>query len=56
MNMEQKEEHYEKLFELLKKHENSFSKREQQLLYISAQNYCAQQMNSGSKEYLKKTF
>ncbi len=56
MNVEQKEEHYQKLKAILSQYEHLFSKQEKQIFYANLQNYCAHQLNLGNTQYLQEQY
>lgn len=48
--------HYRRLLELLETHADEFSKEELVDMYVFAQNFCTNRINSGHPEYLKEIF
>lgn len=52
----EKNVHYHKLIELLDEHKGHFTREELVDMYVFAQNYCTNRINSGHSEYLREIF
>ena len=56
MNLNNNETNYQQLKDLLIIHENNFTKNEMRIFYAAAQNFCAQQIDSGHTKYWEEIF